>query len=116
MPDAKNPLAGRVFRWTFSGGPTAGKTYEHTFNQDGTVVFKEVGGAPAPSGGGSGGGMPGAKYASFEVAPNTHLVSYLSSHGYTLTVAMNLSSKKIHGFASNDKEWYPVEGTVEVVK
>ena len=79
-------------------------------------MFKEVGGAPAPSGGSAGSAMPGARYASFEIAPNTHLVSYLSSHGYTLTVAMNLSSKKIHGFASNDKEWYPLEGTVEVVK
>jgi len=117
MPDAKNPLAGRIFRWTFSGGPTADKTYEHTFNQDGTVVFKEVGGTPSSGGGGGGGGaMPGAKYTSFEIAPDTHLVSYLSSHGYTLTVAMNLASKKLHGFASNDKEWYPVEGTVEVVK
>jgi len=116
MAQQKSPLAGRVFRWTFCGGPTAGKTYEHTFNTDGTVVFKEVGGA-APSGaGGAGGAMPGVKYASFEIAPNIHLVSYLSSHGYTLTVAMDLNSKKVHGFASNDKEWYPVEGTVEVVK
>lgn len=113
MAEQKSPLAGRIFRWIFAGGPTAGKTYEHTFNPDGTVIFKEIGGA-APSGGG--GGMPGAKYASFEIAPNIHLVSYLSSHGYTLTVAMNLASKKLHGFASNDKEWYPVEGTVEVVK
>ena len=115
MAEQKSPLAGRVFRWTFAGGPTVGKTYEHSFNTNGTVVFKEVGGT-ASSGEGGGGAMPGAKYASFEIAPNTHLVSYLSSHGYTLTVAMNLASKKIHGFASNDKEWYPVEGTVEVVK
>jgi hypothetical protein len=114
MPDQKNSLAGRVFRWTFSGGPTAGKTYEHTFNNDGTVTFKEVGGAPPSGAGGS--AMPGAKYASFDIAPNVQLVSYLSSHGYTLTVAMNLASKKLHGFASNDKEWYPVEGTVEIVK
>jgi hypothetical protein len=114
MAKQKNPLAGRVFRWTFAAGPTAGKTYEHTFNSDGTVAFKEVGGEAAPSGGGD--ATPGTKYASFEIAPNIHLVSYLSSHGYTLTVAMNLASKKLHGFASNDKEWYPLEGTVEVVK
>ena len=112
MAEQKSPLAGRIFRWIFAGGPTAGKTYEHTFNPDGTVIFKEVGGA-AP---GSAGEMTGPKYASFEIAPNIHLVSYLSSHGYTLTVAMNLASKELHGFASNDKEWYPVQGTVEVVK
>ena len=113
MTEQKSPLAGRVFRWTFAGGPTASKTYEHAFNADGTVTFKEVGGGAPPSGGGA---MPGVKYASFEIAPNIYLVSYLSSHGYTLTVAMNLASKKIHGFASNDKEWFPQEGTVEVVK
>ena len=109
----KNVLAGRVFRWTFADGPTAAKTYEHTFDADGTVTFKEVGGGAAPSDGA--GEMPAANYASFEIATNIHLVSYLSSHGYTLTVAMDLDSKKLHGFASNDKEWYPLEGTVEVV-
>jgi hypothetical protein len=113
MAERKSPLAGRVFRWTFSGGPTAGESYEHTFDADGTVTFKAAG-AAAPSDGGA--AMPGVKYASFEIAPNVHLVSYLSSHGYTLTVAMNLDSKKLHAFASNDKEWYPLEGTVEVVK
>jgi len=113
VAEQKKSLAGRVFRWTFTSGPTASKTYEHTFNADGTVTFKEVG-AAAPGGGG--GAMPGAKYASFEIAPNILLVSYLSNHGYTLTVAMDLASKKLHGFASNDKEWHPLEGTVEIVK
>jgi hypothetical protein len=113
MAEQKNPLAGRAFRWTFNEGPTAGKTYEHTFSADGTVVFKEVGGTAQT---GSAGAMPGVRYASFEIAPQIHLVSYLSTHGYTLTVAMNLASKKLHGFASSDKEWHPLEGTVEVVK
>lgn len=114
MPQQSTALYGRVFNWTFNDGPTAGKTYEHTFAPDGTVKFKEAG--TAASGGQSGAPMPGSKYAAFEIAPNTYLVSYLSSHGYTLTVAMNLDSKQLHGFASNDKEWYPVAGTVEVVK
>ena len=113
MADKKNALAGRTFRWTFNEGPTAGKTYEHTFSADGTVVFKEVGGTAQP---GSAGSVPGVRYGSFDIAPQIHLVSYLSTHGYTLTVAMNLASKKLHGFASNDKEWHPLEGTVEVVK
>jgi hypothetical protein len=113
MPDQNDVLAGRTFRWTFEGGPTAGKTYEHTFKTDGTVVFKEVGGE-AKSGSAANG--PGVKYASFEITPQIILVSYLSQHGYTLTVAMNRASKKLHGFASNDKEWYPLEGTAEEVR
>jgi hypothetical protein len=108
-------LSGRVFNWTFSDGPTAGKTYEHTFAPDGTVKFREAG--AAPSGGQSGeGAMPATKYAAFEIAPDMYLVSYLSSHGYTLTVAMNLDSKQLRGFASGNNEWHPLEGTVEIVK
>jgi len=114
MAEQTNPLAGRTFRWTFDDGPTAGKTYEHVFNPDGTVVFREANGAQQPPAESEKG--PGTKYASFQIAPNMHLVSYLSNHGYTLTVAMNLDSKELHGFASNDKEWHPVKGTVEVVK
>lgn len=113
MADANDGLSGRTFRWTFDGGPTAGKTYEHTFRPDGTVVFKEVGGKAQPAA-----ATPdaGVKYGSFEITPQIYLVSYLSKQGYTLTVAMNRASKKLHGFASNDKEWYPVEGTAEEVR
>lgn len=111
MAEQTNPLAGRTFRWTFSDGPTANKTYEHVFNPDDTVVFKEVNGTPQAAAAGEKG--PGIKYASFQIAPNTHLVSYLSNQGYTLTVAMNLDNKQLHGFASNDKEWYPLKGSVE---
>jgi hypothetical protein len=114
MSEKTDSLAGRTFRWTFNDGPTAGKTYEHVFNADGTVVFKEAKRCFSARRGRRKGA--GTKYASFQIAPNTHLVSYLSNHGYTLTVAMNLADKQLHGFASNDKEWHPVKGTVEVVK
>ena len=107
-----NFVAGRVFRWAFDNGPTAAKTYEHAFSRDGTVVFKDVSGGAADTRSGS---AP-ARYAEFEIAPDTYLVSYMSDHGYTLTVAMNVKSKELHGFASGAKDWYPVEGKVEEVK
>ncbi len=31
-------------------------------------------------------------------------------------MAEQIDNKELHGFASNDKEWHPVKGTVEVVK
>ena len=49
------------------------------------------------------------------VTGEVHLVSYLSDSGYTLTVAMNLETGRIYGFASNDKEWHPVSGRLEIV-
>jgi MoaF N-terminal domain len=109
MPETTTSLAGRRLKWTFDSGPTAGASFEHAFHPDGTVEFRKLEG-----------GKPGAakrekRYAAFEVAPDVQLVSYLAESGYTLTVAMNLAAGRIYGFASNDKEWYPVSGTVESI-
>lgn len=106
MAEKSKSLAGRTVRWTFDDGPTAGVTYEHTFRPDGTVVFRDVKSTAKA-------GQKGHPYASFEVAPATHLVSYLSDSGYTLTVALNLDSKRCFGVASNNKEWYPLTGRLE---
>lgn len=107
---AATSLSGRTFRWTFEDGPTAGGTYEHTFDPDGSVQFRKVDGAKE--------GKPTREkaYASFEVAPDVHLVSYLAASGYTLTVAMNLATGRLYGFASNNEEWHPVSGRVEAVE
>jgi hypothetical protein len=104
-------LAGRTQRWTFHDGPTAGKTYEHTFYPDGTVSFREVGGAD--QGKPSGEKRPSTRYAAFEAAPGLHLVSYLSESGYTLTVLVNTNNRRLHAFASSAKEWFPLTGTLE---
>lgn len=125
-------LAGQTLRFRFDDGPTAGTTYEHKFNSDGTVVYRGVGdgakaksateekqksGEQAPKQSGSGGESgPKAgptKYASYEVAPRMHLVSYLSGQGYTLTVLVNTNDGNLHGFASSSKEWYPVTGKLQ---
>ena len=117
MASTDTALHGRTFKWKFADGPTAGTVYEHTFAADGTVSFREAGSAGAT---GSAKDKPvrdkpapKTKYASFEVAPGIYLVSYMSSSGYTLTTCMNLSTKRLHGFASSDKEWYPLTGTLE---
>jgi hypothetical protein len=121
----KKSLAGRTIRWTFDDGPTAGKTYEHTFFPDGTVTWRDVGGAKkhpaestekATSGDSSDKEPKGVPYASFEIAPDVHLVSYLSDSGYTLTVTLNLETLQCSGIASNDKEWYTSTGTIEVIR
>ena len=110
MPETSTALSGKSFNWKFTEGPTAGSTYEHTFAPDGSVSFRKADGEEK--------GKPTheKKYASFEVAPGIHLVSYLAESGYTLTVAMNLETGKLYGFASNEKEWQPVSGTVEAVE
>ena len=111
MTETATSLSGQTIRWKFEEGPTAGGTYEHAFDADGSVSFRKLDGAAE--------GKPTRvkKYGSFEVAPAVHLVSYLAEEsGYTLTIAMNFDTGRLYGFASNDKEWHPVSGTLEVVK
>ena len=124
-----DPVRGKTMRWTFTDGPTAGSTYEHTFGKTGTVKFKPVGGGPE-------GGKPAAKgaakpkkpaksakpakpespkYAAMRAADDVYAVSYLSSSGFTLTVVLNFKDNTMVGFASNDKQWFPVKGTFETV-
>jgi hypothetical protein len=109
-------LAGRTLRFRFNDGPTAGTVYEHTFKPDGTVVFHAVGEAQKPPTGKDDkqAKMPAPiPYASSEVATGWHFVSYLSpDSGYTLTVLVNTADGVLHGVASNEKEWYPMTGTL----
>ncbi len=102
-------LSGKTVRWSFSEGPTKGKTYEHRFHDDGTVEFRAVEGQK------SGEWTREKRYGTQEIANDVVVVSYLGGSGYTLTVALNFADGRMVGFASNDKEWYPVEGTFEEV-
>ena len=105
MPD-KTPLslAGKTQQWKFSEGPAKGTTYEHVFNADGTVSFRDVKDPPKP------GGKATTRYASYEVGPGMHFVTYLGDSGYTLTVLVDMNKKKLYSVASSSKEWYPATG------
>jgi len=105
-------VAGTTQRWTFVSGPTAGKTYEHVFAEDGTVTFREA--KAGEDGSHSGGDRP--RYGVAHVADGIHVVSYLSKAGYTLTVVLNERDHSLHGFASSDKEWHQVDGRFERVE
>jgi hypothetical protein len=111
-------LCGRTHRWTFTEGPTKGATYEHAFHPDGTVSWRAVeDGSKAASADQPGGPEPEkAKYAAFQVAPGVVAVSYLAKSGFTLTVVLSDEDHKLVGFASNDKQWFPVRGTFEVAR
>ena len=102
-------LRGRTLRWTFDDGPAAGKTYEHTFNADGSVVYRSVEHGAA--------GKPTREKdcAAERVGDHVFVVSYLGASGYTLTVALDFQSCRMVGFASNEEAWYRQQGTFEVV-
>jgi molybdenum cofactor biosynthesis protein MoaF len=102
------PLRGRTLRWTFRNGPVAGKTYEHTFNDDGSVEYRHVGaakGAPTRE----------KECATVSVSDDVSVISYLAGSGYTLTAVLNFRTKEVVAFASNDKGWFRQDGTFDLV-
>jgi MoaF N-terminal domain len=103
-------LQGKTLRWRFSDGPTAGMSFEHSFNDDGSVAWRRVGqdGKDNPS-------TRVDKCAAVKVADSVFAVSYLGGSGYTLTVLLNFKNGQAIAFGSNDKEWSQQRGSFEVV-
>ena len=102
-------LSGKTIRWMFVDGPTAGATFEHTLNPDGSIVWRAVDGA-----------FKGATrreklHGAVRINDQTWAVSYLAESGHTLTVVLNFANHQAVGFASNDKAWHQLSGTFDVV-
>ena len=107
-PATVDSLIGRTVRWTFADGPVAGKTYEHTFNADGSVIYRSVEGTKL--------GKPTheKKCAADRIGDDVFAISYLAASGYTLTVILDFRDRRMVGFASNEKEWFRQQGTFEL--
>jgi hypothetical protein len=108
-------IRGKTMRWTWAEGPTRGESHEHRFADDGTVSWRSVGPADSGQASNESAGWSGerAEYAANRLAEDIYLISYLAPSGYTLTVAVNLRDRTIVGFASNDRQWFPVRGKVD---
>lgn len=105
-----NPIAGRTLRFIWTSGPTANQTHEHQFNEDGTMTWRVLDGSSKGKSGDE------KEYGVVEVANSVYLVSYLSQHsGFTVTVALNFKEDSIAGYASNEKQWFPIAGRFELV-
>ena len=102
-------LTGRTLRWKFVDGPTAGVTFEHTFDPDGSVVWRALDGAFA------GASRREKPYGAARIDDRTWVVSYRAESGHTLTVALNFANHQATGFASNDQTWHQLNGTFEVL-
>jgi len=102
-----NPLQGKTMRWTFTDGPMANKTFEHSFDKEGGVTFREVGGGKESK------PTSAKKCEVATVGEDVYAVSYLASSGYTLTTVLDYRTGKLVAFASNEKELTPQTGRFE---
>jgi hypothetical protein len=119
-----DPVRGKTIRWTYEDGPMAGKSFEHVFDNDGTVTWRETGGedrgTKPPSNGKQKTGKPATEAkARYEVVPvndDVCAVSYLSGSGFTLTSVLDFAAGTVVSFASNEKELVPQRGMFEVAE
>ena len=102
-------LSGKTIRWMFVDGPTAGTTFEHTLNPDGSIVWRAVDGAF------QGASRREKLYGAVKVDEQIWVVSYLAESGHTLTVVLNFGDHRATGFASSDKTWHQLSGTFDVL-
>lgn len=108
-------IAGKIARFSFDDGPMAGKTFEHSFDVDGTVKFRQVGGGAKPGAERSdAAGSPGTKYEVGSIRDDVLAVSYRSSAGYTLTAILDFKTNRLVAFSSNEKMHVMQHGTFEV--
>jgi hypothetical protein len=100
-----NPIQGKTIQWTFSDGPMAHKTFEHTFKRDGSVTWctLEHGKRGNPS--------TAARSEVASVGQDVYAVSYLGASGYTLTVVLDFRSHHMVAFASNEASLTLQKGT-----
>jgi hypothetical protein len=112
-------IRGEILRFTWDGGPTKGESHQHTFHEDGTVEWVTVGDAKTAPG--KQATKPSDKpkerprYAAVKVTDDVFAISYLAPSGYTLTVVLNFDDHSLTGFASNDTQWFPTQGSFTVV-
>jgi hypothetical protein len=103
-------LTGKTIKWTFDDGPMPGTSFEHSFDDDGSVTWRildgEYKGATARE----------KSYGMLKVNDKTLAISYLSAAGHTLTVVLNFDNGSAFGFGSNEKSWSSFRGRFELVQ
>jgi len=99
-----DPFTGRTVRWSYVDGPVKGQRFEHVFGADGMVTY----GAP-----GAKSAEPAVRYEVAKVGDEAYAVSYLSRNGWTLTTVVDMRSRNIVSFASNEKQLFVQHGKLD---
>ena len=99
-------LRGATVRWMFAESPVAGMKFEHTFREDGTLVWRVIDGP------GAGASKEEKHYATMKIAEGVHVVSYLAASGHTLSVVVDFNTGRVVAFGSDNKEWRLLTGTI----
>ena len=103
-------LTGKTIRWTFVDGPTAGDTFDHSFNEDGSVTWRAV------EGQWKGATARENSYVALKMNENIWVISYLAASGHTLTVVLNADDHRVVALGSNEKSLSSHSGTFQLLE
>ena len=103
-------LKGKTITWTWAEGAFKGGKYQATLLTNGKIHWKGLEGAE------KGQEAIDKEYSVVKVSEDVHVLSWLESVGWTVTVTINLKENTAFGFVSNKNEWYPLAGAVESIK
>ena len=98
------PITGRTLRWSYVDGPVAGQKFEHVFGSDGMVIYRQAGGAASEN---------PVHYEVARVGDDVYAVSYLSTNTWTLTTVIDMRTRAIVSFASNEKQLFVQRGSLD---
>ena len=111
-----NRISGHTIRLAWTEGPTKGHTHEHVFHKDGTVEWHAVNATQKPASDDKPKkAAEKVPYAATQVTKDVGVFSYKSGADFTLTAVLNFVDHGVVGFASGGKDWFPVEGTFDIV-
>ena len=99
-----DPFTGRTVRWSYVDGPVKGQRFEHVFGKDGMVVYRAPGAESTER---------AVHYDVAQVGEDVYAVSYLAATGWTLTTVVDMRTRKIVSFASNEKQLFVQRGTLD---
>ena len=109
-----DPITGKTLRWSYTDGPTKGKTFEHTFGTDGNVTYRIVDGGAASATATAAKKPQQIHYDVEQINADVFAVSYLApDSGYTLTSILDGKTHTVVSFASNDKGVVVQHGTFQ---
>ena len=102
-------VRGKKIRFTWHDGPTKGSSHDHDFHVDGSVEY------PASNAKKDEKWTREKEYSAVQVSEEVYIVSYLERIRLYADGRPELREPSHGGIASGVKDWYPVEGTFEIL-
>ncbi len=103
-------LKGKTITWTWTKGTFKGGKDQVSLLTNGSIFCKGIAGQEKDQ------EVKGEEYQIIKISENVHTLSWQESNGWTVTVTLNLDENRAYGFVSNNREWHPLSGVINMIQ